>query len=101
MLDSDRPWSSHLHDWAQHELAAGHSGLLDTAVPPGCVTTARLIGVIEIEQKEKGTSWEQNDRFIAVATHAHTHKEIGKLAGHRMSGSRGLQGLAAAPPPPR
>jgi inorganic pyrophosphatase len=54
--------------------------LLDTAVPPGCVATARLIGVIEIEQKEKGGSWEQNDRFIAVATHAHTHREIRRLA---------------------
>jgi len=28
-------------------------------------------------------------------------REIGRLAAHRMSGSRGLQGLAADPPPPR
>jgi thioredoxin reductase (NADPH) len=28
-------------------------------------------------------------------------KEIGRLAAHRISGSRGLQGLAAEPPPPR
>src|SRR5918994_6649159 len=28
-------------------------------------------------------------------------KEVGRLASHRMSGLRGLQGLAAAPPPPR
>jgi thioredoxin reductase (NADPH) len=28
-------------------------------------------------------------------------KEVGRLAGHRMSGLRGLQGLAADPPPPR
>src|SRR3954449_7038711 len=28
-------------------------------------------------------------------------KEVGRLAAHRMSGSRGLQGLAADPPPPR
>src|ERR1044072_7105521 len=28
-------------------------------------------------------------------------KEIGKLAGYRMGGSRGLQGIAADPPPPR
>src|SRR5436190_16186760 len=28
-------------------------------------------------------------------------KEVGRLAGHRMSGTRGLQGLAAEPPPPR
>ena len=28
-------------------------------------------------------------------------KEVGKLAAHRMGGSRGLQGIAAEPPPPR
>ena len=28
-------------------------------------------------------------------------KEVGRLAAHRMSGLRGLQGLAADPPPPR
>ena len=28
-------------------------------------------------------------------------KEVGRLAAHRMGGSRGLQGLAADPPPPR
>jgi thioredoxin reductase (NADPH) len=28
-------------------------------------------------------------------------KEVGRLAAHRMSGARGLQGLAAEPPPPR
>jgi thioredoxin reductase (NADPH) len=28
-------------------------------------------------------------------------KEVGRLAAHRMSGSRGLQGIAADPPPPR
>ena len=28
-------------------------------------------------------------------------REVGRLAAHRMSGSRGLQGLAADPPPPR
>ena len=26
-------WNEYLHDWAQHELAAGHSDLLGTAVP--------------------------------------------------------------------
>jgi thioredoxin reductase (NADPH) len=28
-------------------------------------------------------------------------KEVGRLAGHRMGGPRGLQGIAAEPPPPR
>jgi inorganic pyrophosphatase len=53
--------------------------LLDTAVPPGCIVTGRLIGVIEVEQKEKGGPWQRNDRYLAVATHAHTHRELTKL----------------------
>jgi inorganic pyrophosphatase len=57
--------------------------LLDTAVPPGCVATARLIGVIEIEQKEQGISWRRNDRFVAVATHAHSYSELSDLGGLR------------------
>jgi inorganic pyrophosphatase len=52
---------------------------LDDAVPPGCVATARLIGVLEVEQKDQGEPWERNDRFFAVATHAHTHQSLKKL----------------------
>lgn len=49
---------------------------LDSAVPPGCVATARLIGVLEVKQKEKRKPWKRNDRFFAVATHAHTHHRL-------------------------
>lgn len=52
---------------------------LDTAMPPGCVATARLIGVLEVEQKEKRTPWKRNDRFFAVATHAHSHQRLKNL----------------------
>jgi inorganic pyrophosphatase len=52
---------------------------LDDAVPPGSVATARLIGVLEVEQKDHGEPWERNDRFFAVATHAHTHQSLKKL----------------------
>jgi len=52
---------------------------LDDAVPPGCVATARLIGVLEVEQKDQGSPWERNDRFFAVATHAHAHQALKKL----------------------
>ena len=52
---------------------------LDAAVPPGSVATARLIGVLEVEQKDKGKPWQRNDRFFAVATHAHTHQTLTKL----------------------
>ncbi len=42
------------------------------------------------------------DAYHAVAAVApDVGKEVGRLAAHRMSGLRGLQGLAADPPPPR
>jgi len=40
--------------------------------------------------------------YHALASHVpDVGKEVGRLAAHRMSGSRGLQGIAADPPPPR
>jgi len=53
--------------------------LMDNAVPPGCVATARTIGVLEVEQRQDGTPWQRNDRFLAVATHAHTHEKVQHL----------------------
>jgi inorganic pyrophosphatase len=59
---------------------------LDHGVPPGCVATARLIGVLEVRQREeKERKWKRNDRFFAVATHAHDHqhlKTLGDLRPH-------------------
>ncbi len=52
--------------------------MLDTPTSVGCLITARLIGVIEAEQTEKGKT-ERNDRLIAVATHAHVHGEVKSL----------------------
>jgi inorganic pyrophosphatase len=52
---------------------------LDHPLPPGCVATARLIGALEVEQKQKGQPWERNDRLLAVATHAHTHEAVKHL----------------------
>ncbi len=53
--------------------------LLDQPTSVGCVVTARLIGVIEAEQKEADGSKCRNDRLIAVATHAHIHGEVKSL----------------------
>src|SRR6202023_2743101 len=50
--------------------------LMDTPVPPGCLLRCRVIGVIEARQKDKGKRWEENDRLIAVASHARTHEGI-------------------------
>jgi inorganic pyrophosphatase len=52
---------------------------LDHAVPPGGVATGRLIGVMEIRQRKPKERWERNDRFFAVATHAHSHQSLRKL----------------------
>jgi inorganic pyrophosphatase len=53
--------------------------LMDAPVPVGCVLTIRLIGVIEARQREKDGEWVQNNRLLAVATHAHTHAHVENL----------------------
>ncbi len=57
--------------------------LMDAPVFPGCVITARPIGVIQAKQKEKGEGWTRNDRLLAVATHAQTHQGIKHLSDLR------------------
>jgi inorganic pyrophosphatase len=49
--------------------------LMDEPAFPGCVVTARLVGVIEAEQNENGETI-RNDRIIAVATDAHDYADI-------------------------
>jgi len=44
----------------------------------GCVLEARVIGVIEGQQREKGGPSERNDRLLAVAVSSHTHSNIHK-----------------------
>jgi len=53
--------------------------LMDAPGFVGCVVPARLIGVIEAEQEEKGRVI-RNDRLIAVATIARDHHGIDDLA---------------------
>ncbi|MBV8097481.1 MAG: inorganic diphosphatase [Acetobacteraceae bacterium] len=53
--------------------------LLDAPVVVGCVLSARLIGVIEAEQRAAGKPWLRNDRLLAVATHARTHEHVHRL----------------------
>jgi len=56
---------------------------LDHDVPPGCVVTARPIGVLEVRQREGQGKWKRNDRFLAVATHAPAHGHLHTLADLR------------------
>jgi thioredoxin reductase (NADPH) len=44
---------------------------------------------------------EAGDYHAIAAVYPDVAKEVGRLAAHRASGLRGLQGLAADPPPPR
>ena len=44
---------------------------------------------------------EPRDYHAVAAVVPEVAKEVGRLAAHRMGGSRGLQGIAAEPPPPR
>ncbi|MBI2740347.1 MAG: inorganic diphosphatase [Rhodospirillales bacterium] len=74
------------HDFGFFPSTRGEDGdpldvlvFLDTAVPAGCVVTARLIGVLEVEQKERRKPWKRNDRFFAVATLAHDHQQVKHL----------------------
>lgn len=54
--------------------------LMDSPVIAGCVLSCRLIGVIEAREKERGGSWERNDRLIGVASHARTHEGVRSLS---------------------
>jgi inorganic pyrophosphatase len=52
--------------------------IMDEPTFTGCVVPARLLGVIEAEQTEDGTT-ERNDRLIAVAAHSRDYSEIQNL----------------------
>ena len=57
--------------------------LADHALPPASIATARLIGVLEIEQRQGRKPWQRNDRFLAVATEARAYRKIHRLADLR------------------
>lgn len=52
--------------------------LMDEPAFVGCLLEARLIGVIEAEQTEKGKT-ERNDRLVAVAAQSHTNASTKSL----------------------
>jgi len=49
--------------------------LMDEPAFPGCLVQAKLIGVLEAEQTEAGTTT-RNDRLIAVAAKSRNHSDI-------------------------
>src|SRR5215213_1824684 len=52
-------------------------------------------------EKSRIMRLEARDYHAVAAVVPDVGKEVGRLAAHRMGGSRGLQGIAADPPPPR
>ncbi|MFN2432934.1 MAG: inorganic diphosphatase [Gemmatimonadota bacterium] len=52
--------------------------LMDEPAFVGCLVPARLLGVIEAEQTEKGET-RRNDRLIAVTTESRNHAEVESL----------------------
>ena len=53
--------------------------LLDAPAFAGCLIAARLIGVVEADQRERDETWERNDRLVAVSLQASTHTHIRSL----------------------
>jgi inorganic pyrophosphatase len=54
--------------------------LTDAGLPMGCLVDARLVGVIEVEQREQDGAAVRNDRLIAVAEESKTHRRIADIA---------------------
>ena len=54
--------------------------LLDAPTFPGCVVPARLIGAIELEQRETDGTVVRNDRLLGVAAEARLYKEVHTIA---------------------
>jgi inorganic pyrophosphatase len=50
--------------------------LLDAPTFPGCVVEARLIGAIELEQRETDGTVVRNDRLLAVADGARLYQDV-------------------------
>jgi inorganic pyrophosphatase len=54
--------------------------LLDAPVPPGCIVEARLLGVLEVEQREHDGTTVRNDRVIGVAVESTTRSSLRELS---------------------
>jgi len=54
--------------------------LTDAGLPMGCLVDARVVGVIEVEQREQDGAEVRNDRLIAVAEESKTHRRIADIA---------------------
>jgi inorganic pyrophosphatase len=53
--------------------------LTDAPLPVGCLVDVRLIGVLEVEQREQDGELVRNDRVIAVAEESTTHRDLADI----------------------
>ena len=53
--------------------------LLDAPAFAGCVVEARLLGALEMEQREADGTVQRNDRLLAVAANSREHKSLHTL----------------------
>jgi inorganic pyrophosphatase len=53
--------------------------LTDAPLPVGCLVDVRLIGVLEVDQRERDGQRVRNDRVIAVAEESSTHRDVSDL----------------------
>jgi thioredoxin reductase (NADPH) len=88
-----------LVDGIERVLGERHPGDIFGEVPIA-LGTVFPVGFRAAEQS-RVMRIEARDYHAVAAVAPDVAKEVGRLAAHRMSGARGLQGLAADPPPPR
>ncbi|MGH1574179.1 inorganic diphosphatase [Methylobacterium sp. P31] len=53
--------------------------LLDETLSAGTKLTARLVGAIEAEEREKDGGWERNDRLLVVPVSGHSFEKVKDL----------------------
>lgn len=54
--------------------------LMDAPTFPGCRVCARVIGVLEVNQRGPKEKTHRNDRLVAVAVNSHRHRNVRKLS---------------------
>src|SRR5438067_4899799 len=54
--------------------------LMDAPAFSGCLVNARLVGVIQADQKEEDGQTVRNDRLVAVAAESRIHSDVKSLA---------------------
>ncbi|MFL5913872.1 MAG: FAD-dependent oxidoreductase [Gaiellaceae bacterium] len=86
-------------DGIERALGARHAGDIFGEVPIA-LGTVFPVG-FRAAEPSRVMRIEARDYHAIAAVEPDVAKEVGRLAAHRMGGSRGLQGIAAEPPPPR